>query len=116
MSAVLISALTNPAVDALAVQLIGQGIDYFQGMAARKAAGLMTESDVAEMSKKLDLDYDSLLESRRLQIEREAKANKPPEAASTSSTDQQVAALPPGSVTHDELKQQADTTGDGKAK
>lgn len=114
MSAVLISALTNPAVDALAAQLIGQGIDYFTGMAERKAKGLMTEDDVAQMAKKLDLDYDAMLEARVAQIERERAASAQPVAASTSSTDSTI--VQPAVITAGELKQQADTTGDGKAK
>ena len=70
MSAV-IAVLTNPAFDALATQLIGQGMSYFNDMSARKAAGTLTEADVENMASKLDVDIGVLQAARASQKAKE---------------------------------------------
>jgi len=85
MSAIL-AALANPEVDALAVQLISQGVAYFQGMQQKRLDGGMTEADVLEMAKKLDVNFDVLVEARARQRIREQQNRQEAQDPSTHST------------------------------
>ena len=67
MSAV-IGVLLDPAVDAVALQLISQGLSYWQDRQAQYAKGMITPEDVAAMADKLDADISALMAARVKQV------------------------------------------------